>query len=82
MSFRYIDTRFLSLSVKELNKTHTNFVSGKLHSRTELGVHHLAVPVIYDASKFVEKNSDKLPDFLMSDECRRAKYKWTNCART
>jgi myosin heavy subunit len=45
---------------------HTKFINDKLHSSTEFGVHHFAGPVIYDASKFVEKNTDKLPDFLMS----------------
>jgi myosin heavy subunit len=52
--------------VKQLNKMHTKFINDKLHSSTEFGVHHFAGPVIYDASKFVEKNTDKLPDFLMS----------------
>jgi Myosin head (motor domain) len=37
-----------------------------LHSNKEFGVHHFAGPVIYDASMFVERNTEKLPDFLIS----------------
>jgi myosin heavy subunit len=37
-----------------------------LHSSKEFGVHHFAGPVIYDASMFVERNAEKLPDFLIS----------------
>jgi myosin heavy subunit len=33
--------------------------------KTEFGIHHFAGPVIYDASEFIERNSDKLPDSLL-----------------
>jgi len=37
-----------------------------LHKRTEFGICHFAGPVIYDASNFVEQNTDRLPDGLLS----------------
>jgi Myosin head (motor domain) len=52
--------------VKHSNKNHRSLLHEKLQLRTEFGVKHFAGPVTYDASKFVERNTDKLPDFLIS----------------
>ena len=40
--------------------------------KTEFGIRHFAGPVIYDASEFIERNSDKLPDSLLHLATRSA----------
>jgi myosin-5 len=51
--------------IKTLHKDHGRLIDKKLHRRTEFGVKHFAGPVTYDSTKFVERNTDKLPDGLM-----------------
>jgi len=51
--------------IKIVHKEHDRLVDEKLHRRTEFGVKHFAGPVKYDSTKFVERNTDKLPDGLM-----------------
>jgi myosin-5 len=51
--------------IKIVHKEHNRLVDEKLHRRTEFGVKHFAGPVTYDSTKFVERNTDKLPDGLM-----------------
>ena len=51
--------------IKIVHKEHERLVDEKLHRRTEFGVKHFAGPVTYDSTKFVERNTDKLPDGLM-----------------
>jgi myosin-5 len=51
--------------IKIVHKEHNCLVDEKLHRRTEFGVKHFAGPVTYDSTKFVERNTDKLPDGLM-----------------
>jgi myosin heavy subunit len=50
---------------KQGNKHHASLFHEKLHSRTEFGILHFAGPVVYDASDFVERNTDVLPELLM-----------------
>lgn len=52
--------------IKQLNKNHERFLFDNLHSNKEFCVYHFAGPVMYDASMFVERNTEKLPDFLIS----------------
>ncbi len=51
--------------IKIVHKEHSRLVDEKLHRRTEFGVRHFAGPVTYDSTKFVERNTDKLPDGLL-----------------
>ena len=51
--------------IKIVHKEHDRLLDEKLHRRTEFGVRHYAGPVTYDSTKFVERNTDKLPDGLM-----------------
>lgn len=51
--------------IKIVHKDHDRLVDEKLHRRTEFGIKHFAGPVTYDSTKFVERNTDKLPDGLM-----------------
>lgn len=51
--------------IKVVQKAHDRFIDKKLHRKTEFGIKHFAGPVTYDATKFVERNMDKLPDGLM-----------------
>jgi myosin heavy subunit len=53
--------------VKIVNKDHDRIIDRKLHLKTEFGIRHFAGPVTYNATKFVERNTDKLPDNLI--EC-------------
>jgi myosin heavy subunit len=56
---------FVSI-VKQLHHDHEHFGHDKCKTSTAFCVYHFAGPVVYDASKFVERNADKLPDFLIS----------------
>jgi myosin heavy subunit len=51
--------------LKTRHKDHERLIDEKLHMKTEFGIRHFAGPVIYDASEFVERNFDKLPDALL-----------------
>jgi myosin heavy subunit len=53
--------------IKIVNKDHDRIIDKKLHRKTEFGIRHFAGPVTYDATKFVERNTDKLPEDLI--EC-------------
>lgn len=53
--------------IKIVNKNHDRIIDKNLHRKTEFGIRHFAGPVTYDATKFVERNTDKLPDDLI--EC-------------
>lgn len=52
--------------VKTVNNLHPRLINEKLHSKTEFGIRHFAGPVTYDATKFVERNMDKIPHELLS----------------
>jgi myosin heavy subunit len=60
-----LHTQAFVFNVKNANKKHVSLVHDKLQRRTEFGVKHFAGDVIYEASEFVERNADKLPDFLI-----------------
>ena len=51
--------------VKIVHKEHDRLIDEKLHRKTEFGIRHFAGPVTYNASKFVERNTDKLPEDLL-----------------
>ncbi len=51
--------------IKIVNKDHDRMIDKKLHRKTEFGIRHFAGPVTYDATKFVERNMDKLPEDLI-----------------
>ena len=51
--------------IKMIHTEHDRLIDEKLQRRTEFGVRHFAGPVTYDSTKFVERNTDKLPDGLM-----------------
>ncbi|GKY99340.1 hypothetical protein MPSEU_000889000 [Mayamaea pseudoterrestris] len=51
--------------VKAAYKSHNRLIDEKLHMKIEFGISHYAGSVIYDASEFIERNSDKLPDSLL-----------------
>jgi myosin heavy subunit len=53
--------------IKIVNKDHVRIIDEKLHRKTEFGIRHFAGPVKYDATKFVERNMDSLPNDLI--EC-------------
>jgi myosin heavy subunit len=46
-------------------KSNQRFIYDKLQRRTEFGILHFAGPVSYDATDFVERNTDKLSDALL-----------------
>ena len=52
--------------VKIVHKDHERLIDEKLHLRTEFGIRHFAGPVKYNADRFVERNTDKLPNDLLS----------------
>lgn len=47
--------------IKIVHKEHERLIDRKLHRKTEFGVRHFAGDVTYDATRFVERNMDKLP---------------------
>jgi myosin-5 len=51
--------------IKIVNKDNDRMIDKKLHRKTEFGIRHFAGPVTYEAHKFVERNTDKLPDDLL-----------------
>ena len=62
------DVAFVS-KVKSVSKEITCLLSEKLHRATEFGIQHYAGPVTYDASNFVQKNTDALPKDLIECAC-------------
>lgn len=52
--------------VKIVHKDHERLIDEKLHRRTEFGIRHFAGAVTYNADRFVERNTDKLPEDLLS----------------
>jgi len=64
-----IPSLFLQIFVfkaKSAHKGNEIFISEKLQHQTDFGVRHFAGPVVYDASSFIERNVDKLPDALIT----------------
>jgi myosin heavy subunit len=51
--------------VNKDNETHRRLIREKLYSKTEFGIRHFAGPVIYDATKFVERNIDRVSEDLL-----------------
>jgi myosin heavy subunit len=51
--------------VYQANETHRRLIREKLQGKTEFGIRHFAGPVIYDATKFVERNMDRVPEDLI-----------------
>jgi myosin heavy subunit len=62
------DTAFVS-KVKSVNKEVTCLISEKLHKPTEFTIEHYAGPVTYDATNFVQKNTDALPNDIIECAC-------------
>ena len=58
------DTAFVS-KLKTMNKDLSCLVSERLHRPSEFAVEHYAGPVKYDATSFVQKNMDKIPNDLL-----------------
>ena len=54
------DTSFVS-KIKSVNSEAAHLVSEKLHKPTEFAIQHYAGQVTYDATNFVQKNTDMLP---------------------
>jgi myosin heavy subunit len=49
-----------------VHKDHERLIDEKLHLRTEFGIRHFAGAVTYHADRFVERNTDKVPEDLLS----------------
>ena len=58
------DTSFVS-KMKTVNKDIDCLINEKLHRPSEFGILHYAGPVKYDATNFVQKNNDSLPNDLI-----------------
>lgn len=58
------DATFVS-KLKTMNKDLSCLVSERLHRPYEFAVEHYAGPVKYDATNFVQKNMDKIPNDLL-----------------
>ena len=52
--------------VFKIKNSQKALVADDLQESTQFGIHHFAGPVIYDASRFLERNSDTLPVSLIS----------------
>lgn len=52
---------------KTAHQSSNRLISKKLHKKDEFGIVHFAGPVTYNASTFIQRNIDKLPDGLI--EC-------------
>ena len=57
------DSSFVS-KVKKVNNDMDCLVKDPLHSPTQFAISHYAGPVVYEATTFVKKNTDKLPNDL------------------
>jgi myosin V len=62
------DTSFVS-KVKSVNKESSCLISQKLHKPNEFAIEHYAGVVTYDATNFVQKNTDALPKDLIECAC-------------
>ena len=62
------DTSFVS-KVKSVNKESSCLISEKLHKPNEFAIEHYAGPVKYDATNFVQKNTDALPKDVIECAC-------------
>lgn len=62
------DTSFVS-KVKTVNKESSCLISEKLHKPNEFAIEHYAGPVKYDATNFVQKNTDALPKDIIECAC-------------
>ncbi len=56
--------------VKSVNAESKQLIQEKLHKPTEFGVMHYAGLVTYDATNFVQKNTDALPNDLIECACK------------
>jgi len=61
----YVSLQAFVSRIRHGCKDNEYFMHGALQKTTEFGVRHFAGPVIYDASRFVEQNTDKLPEGLL-----------------
>lgn len=62
------DTAFVA-KIKSVNNETAYLVSEKLHKPTEFGIQHYAGQVTYDATNFVQKNTDTLPRDIVDCAC-------------
>ncbi len=60
------DASFVS-KMKKINQDIASLVQNPLHSPTQFAIIHYAAEVVYDATQFVQKNTDMLPQDL--SEC-------------
>eukprot|EP00592_Proboscia_alata_P008371 CAMPEP_0194358204 /NCGR_PEP_ID=MMETSP0174-20130528/5497_1 /TAXON_ID=216777 /ORGANISM="Proboscia alata, Strain PI-D3" /LENGTH=1339 /DNA_ID=CAMNT_0039128457 /DNA_START=62 /DNA_END=4081 /DNA_ORIENTATION=+ len=63
------DVSFVS-KIKTLNKDTGCLIVDRLHRPTEFAIEHYAGAVKYDASNFVQKNTDLLPTDLINCACK------------
>lgn len=62
------DTGFVS-KIKSVNSEAAHLISEKLHKPTEFAIQHYAGQVTYDATNFVQKNTDTLPRDVVDVAC-------------
>jgi len=62
------DTGFVS-KIKSVNSEAAHLISEKLHKPTEFAIQHYAGRVTYDATNFVQKNTDALPRDVIDVAC-------------
>jgi myosin-5 len=62
------DTAFVS-KIKSVSGETSFLISEKLHKPTEFGIQHYAGNVTYDATNFVQKNTDSLPGDVVDCAC-------------
>ncbi|CAB9501494.1 Unconventional myosin [Seminavis robusta] len=51
--------------MKKVNESHPRLVNEKLYSKLEFGIRHFAGPVTYDATRFVDRNMDRVSEDLL-----------------
>jgi len=56
--------------IKTMHTDSKHLIQTPLDLPTQFGIRHFAGPVSYDASNFVERNTDKLPHDLMECACK------------
>ena len=67
------DSSFVS-KIKTVNKDMDCLVKDPLHTQTQFAVAHYADTVVYEASHFVKKNTDKLPNDLLECVARSSNH--------